>query len=153
MIDISLEEALLFVQVPHRFVHAILRHIEPPGDIRLNRTQIRTLLMLRDHGPVTMSCLGKLVGMSKGSFTQVIDGLVREGLVERYRDPQDPRSVPVAVTPAGLSVVKKLDKNFLDHLVPLLRLLSESERQDAIDAVKNLRRITQLLEEKIDAAR
>lgn len=153
MIDISLEDALLFVQVPHRFIHTILRDITLPQEVHLNKTHVRTLLMLRDHGPISMHRLGKRVGMSKGSFTQVIDGLVREGLVKRYRDPQDRRSVLVAVTSSGISVVKKLDKNFLSHLMPFLALLSESERQDTIDAIKKLRRITEIFEERMYATK
>lgn len=153
MNDISIDDALLFIQVPHRFIHVIIRDIRPPEDVQLNRTHARTLLMLRDHGPISMHSLGKRVGMSKGSFTQVIDGLVGEGLVERYRDPQDRRSVLVAVTPTGLSIVKKLDKNFMGHLMPLLDLLSEKEKTEAVDALKKLRRITNILEDRIRAAK
>lgn len=60
-------------------------------------------------------------------ITRLIDRLEASGLVQRRRTRDDRRVVLVAITRAGLDVLKKLDKPLLDLHRRQLRHLSRSE--------------------------
>ena len=139
---LSVEEIELFIQVPHRLIHAILRGRLPPAVGRLNRTLGRTLAVVRKHGPVSMHQLGNLVGMPKGSFTQVIDKLVRRGLARRSKDAEDRRVVMVSITEKGLQIVQKFDDHFRKHLSEALAVLQDDEIKAVVNALRTIEHTT-----------
>jgi len=62
----------------------------------------------RRSDPVTMGELSRLLLVSNGNATAVVDRLEAEGLVARHADPGDRRSVRVALTEAGRSAFERL---------------------------------------------
>ena len=57
--------------------------------------------MLDRHGPMTMSRIAELLGVSVSNVTGIIDRIEERGLVERIRNPNDRRVVHVPLTDAG----------------------------------------------------
>ena len=152
MKNLTVEESLLFLQMPYRLVYTVLHGFVLPGVEGLNTTHVRTLLTLKDHGPVAMHTLGDWTGIPKGSLTQVIDRLIQEDLVIRERNSADRRVVKVEVTEKGKTVTGRIDERFCEHLNNVMQVLGEGEREEILQALKIIRRTTQLFQERSHAA-
>ena len=76
----------------------------------------------RARGPLTMTELSRMLLVSNGNATAVVDRLEAEGLVMRAASPTDRRAVRVALTPAGLA---RFDQLAADHEAEVNRLLAE----------------------------
>lgn len=72
------------------------------------RGRLPLLLELLD-GPCRVASLARVLGVSRQATHQVLDGLVREGLVERHPDPTDARAQIVLVTAAGRQLLSELE--------------------------------------------
>ena len=153
MKELTLDEALLFFRTPHKFYNAMKRNLSPPRDITLNQTQAHTLLFLREKGALPMHTLGKLTGIIKGSLTQVVDVLVEDGLAERKRDPEDRRSVLVSITPDGLRLTERLDKNLIEHIQSILLPFDEKKTDELLTALHTLQSSLELIEKREKDAR
>jgi DNA-binding MarR family transcriptional regulator len=57
--------------------------------------------ILSDHKEISMSEIGRFLGISKPNITPIIDSLVSAGVVQRYPDKFDRRVVRVALTSQG----------------------------------------------------
>jgi len=64
--------------------------------------------ILRDHGSMTPSELGKRLIVTRATVTGLLDSLEQRGFVRRSANPADRRSLIVRITPAGLTVVQEL---------------------------------------------
>jgi DNA-binding MarR family transcriptional regulator len=67
----------------------------------VNRTDLRCLDLLEQHGPMTAGALAEASGLTSGAVTFVLDRLERAGFLRRRRDPSDRRRVVVELEPAG----------------------------------------------------
>lgn len=56
------------------------------------------------------STLPGRMGLTKQAVQQLVDGLVRDGIVERRADPDDRRGRIVGLTPAGIAVMADADR-------------------------------------------
>lgn len=135
--------------------------------IDLSPMQLGALRMLAMQ-PHTISELSKMFVLDPSTLVPVVDGLEARGLVERHKDPNDRRRVPIIVTAAGESAVARmmeLDGNHallqaVEQLGPeralllrsllrdLLLALPDGEEalcgmQDLMDRMRNARPATQ----------
>jgi DNA-binding MarR family transcriptional regulator len=69
------------------------------GYLRLNRTDLRALTVLRRSSRITAGELARTLGVTSGATTRVIDSLVEGGHVHRETDERDRRRVVVQMTP------------------------------------------------------
>lgn len=69
--------------------------------VGLNGAQREVLEVARQHGPLTLAELGRLLVCQVGSPSRLVDGLVRRGLLDRRVDSSDKRVVMISLTPAG----------------------------------------------------
>lgn len=67
----------------------------------LNDTDFECVDVLDWTGPITAGELGRLVGITSGAVTGVLDRLERGGWVRRTADPTDRRRVIVELCPLG----------------------------------------------------
>src|SRR5690349_2401527 len=82
----------------------------------LNAGEFDVLAALRREGDpfvLTPSALARTLMLSPAGMTNRLDRLVERGLVDRRADPDDRRSVLVALTPEGRRVV---DAAVTDHV-------------------------------------
>jgi MarR family 2-MHQ and catechol resistance regulon transcriptional repressor len=64
--------------------------------------------LLRDHGQMSPSALGDRLIVTRATVTGLVDSLERRGLVRRTANPDDRRSLILAITPQGLNVLAKV---------------------------------------------
>jgi MarR family 2-MHQ and catechol resistance regulon transcriptional repressor len=88
---------------------AVVARIEPRLAARgLTATQLGVLEAILHKGPLTQRELGRKVLTSAGNMTDLIDKLEARLLVCRSRVAGDRRSVRVALTPAGRTLIEAL---------------------------------------------
>jgi DNA-binding MarR family transcriptional regulator len=78
---------------------------------------------------LTPNELRKLIHTTSASVTQMIDGLVRDGLVIREEHAQDRRSVVITMTPEGKRVFEAAFRVHHQNIELALEDISDSERQ------------------------
>lgn len=85
-------------------------HAASPSWLELNLTmaQLKTLLVLDDHGPLHIGQVGCRMGVTLPTASYQVDRLVRAGLVERVEDSRDRRRTLVHLTPKAEELVRSL---------------------------------------------
>jgi len=69
--------------------------------VGLTYTQYITMLVLFEHGQMTLKELGSRLYLDSGTLTPLLKKLEEKGLVSRRRSPTDERNLIVGITPAG----------------------------------------------------
>lgn len=71
--------------------------------------------------------LAELFGISSSAITQVVDTLVKDGLLKRKEDISDRRKLSVSLTAKGKKVLDQVKKARVDGLSNILSILNEEE--------------------------
>lgn len=117
--------------------NAGMRHIDQwlaEHDLPLNRIQLGVLRFLHHEGDRTQSEMSKAFGLDPSTLVPVVDALEEQGYVQRTRDPNDRRRMPIALTDAGREMVASLP--VLDENDPMLLALQQFE-PDEIESLIN----------------
>jgi DNA-binding MarR family transcriptional regulator len=127
-----------------------LRMIEDELFLRhdLTAQQYNALRLLRAEHPAALPTLvlaGKLVSHAP-DITRLVDRLEQRGLVARRRMADNRRVVQIAITDAGLALLKQLDQLVRDCHQKQLGHLSHSQLQSLIDLLRNARQPHELEE-------
>lgn len=96
----------------------------------LNSASFDVLATLRRSGPPYRLSPGDLIAttmVSSGTMTNRLDQLEKAGLIERSHNPDDRRSVIIALTPKGFALV---DEAVTAHVANQHRLLEGLSRED-----------------------
>ncbi|QSX42478.1 MarR family winged helix-turn-helix transcriptional regulator [Shewanella cyperi] len=103
------------------------------GESGLPLSWVHTIEMLGVHGPRRMTDLAKLNHVTLGTLTSRIDKLEALGLVERQANPEDRRSLLIALTEAGRAVFDEHDRKHRALTAALMAKLSQKERLQFAD--------------------
>jgi MarR family transcriptional regulator, organic hydroperoxide resistance regulator len=88
--------------------HAVRRRLGTLLSTPLTAQQLRLLAVLVVHGSATPHQLSGQLEVSPATITGLADRLVGAGMAERVTGTADARSRPLAPTPAGRAVVRRL---------------------------------------------
>lgn len=105
---------------------AIINRIGAGHDLSLS--MIRVLGILWDRR-LRMTELAGYLGLEKQTMSGLIARAEKRGLVARAPNPEDGRATDVFLTDAGTELVKQLQAQGQEALVPLIGKLSESDQQ------------------------
>ena len=137
--DLDLDPLQVLSRVGRLARHLDIARATAFGAQDLQPWEFDVLACLRRAGdPFTLN-IGRLMRetlVSSGTMTNRIDRLADRGLVERLRDPQDRRSVLVALTAQGRRRADDAIADLLDREQPLLATLTPQEQ----DVLANLLR-------------
>jgi DNA-binding MarR family transcriptional regulator len=138
----SLEERayLELLLTADRLAGKMAEWLKPHG---LSPTQYNALRILRGAGVDGLPCteVGARMISRDPDITRLVDRLERRGLVTRSRGAKDRRVVRASITPAGLELLKRLDRpvsefvrGMMGHLrteqlQSLMHLLGEAQRE------------------------
>jgi DNA-binding MarR family transcriptional regulator len=78
------------------------------GRLGINRTDLRVLGLLLEHGAMTAGRVGAAAGLSPAATTVALDRLERAGYAQRLRDSADRRSVLVEPLPVARAQIEQL---------------------------------------------
>lgn len=104
----------------------------------LPRFDVMAALYRRPDG-VKMSELSRLLLVSNGNSTAIVDGLEKDGLVRRASSESDRRTVIASLTPKGLSWFEGLACEHEAEVSGLLDTLSEDDLHHLTDILKRMR--------------
>lgn len=117
-------QALKIVSPVHKALRQISEHlIRMMDEIDAPGWESHLLTYVETYGPCRVSELRRVFGYHPSTLTNVLDRLETEGLVSRQPNPEDRRSILIAVTPQGRRVgrrarnaVETFENEILQHL-------------------------------------
>jgi DNA-binding MarR family transcriptional regulator len=124
--EIDLELAELFSHAARRLRRGSTTQLAPLG---LTMAQSR-ILRLVAGGPLRMADIAGRMDVVPRTVTPMVDDLTSAGLVTRRADPDDRRSLLVALTPAGRRLLDRLETARRMSAHELFGDLSERERKE-----------------------
>ena len=95
----------------------------------LNGRDYSILAVLSDDDPGTQNEIAALVGKAPGVIVSAIDGLERDGLVQRTRDVDDRRRSRVTLTAKGRRCLARADTLADETVAEMLPGLAAAERE------------------------
>jgi len=108
-------------------------------DTTLPRFDVMAALF-RSKEPVTMSALSRMLLVSNGNATAVVDRLEADGLVSRVPSPNDRRTIHVALTGAGRTRFEHLAAEHEREVNALYSNLSEEDIDTLTGILKRMRK-------------
>jgi len=107
----------------------------------LSPTQYNALRILRGAGPDGLACneIGVRMLTHDPDITRLLGRLEKRGLAERRRGQADRRVITTRITPAGLELLKSLDRPVAEHQRKLLGNLGDSRLQSLLRVMQTIR--------------
>ena len=110
-------------------------------DITLPRFDLMSQLE-RNRGGLKMNELSRLLMVTGGNITGIVDQLVKEGLVERVDDASDRRAWRVRLTRAGDKAFAEMARAHEEWVVELLSGLSRKDADSLMHLLARLKQVT-----------
>jgi DNA-binding MarR family transcriptional regulator len=98
------------------------------GSLDLGFTQLAALYAVAGPEMLTVGDLAQLLGRSPSATSRLVDGLVRQGYVERAEEVVDRRQRVLTLTPAGGAVLAAVDHERADQFLAVVRPMPMAER-------------------------
>ncbi|WP_294925006.1 MarR family transcriptional regulator [uncultured Paracoccus sp.] len=108
-------------------------------DTTLPRFDVMAALYRRREG-LTMGELSRMLLVSNGNATVVVDRLEKDGLARRQQSETDRRAVLVALTPEGLAVFEKLAAGHEAEVARIFARLSDEDVDMITEILKRAER-------------
>ena len=96
----------------------------------------------RNRGGLKMNELSRLLMVTGGKITGIVDQLVKEGLVERVDDASDRRAWRVRLTRAGDKAFAEMARAHEEWVVELLSGLSRKDADSLMHLLARLKQVT-----------
>lgn len=104
----------------------------------LKKNHMKILSILYKHEYITMTEIGKMLDIEKGSLTTLMDWLVEKDLVMRSNDPNDRRKSLISLSPHGRETA---DEVIELHAQKVYKLLYEVDPKELRKFVSHLKYI------------
>lgn len=144
MKNITVKILHTFPYLLHRFFHGSEQDF---SIMDLTKTQVKTLIILEKEGQAYMSLICTHLNMEKGSFTPVVDQLLKKGLIYKEQDQNDRRKNFLKLTETGREIVKNVLESMEKRVLEKLSRLSKEDNMRFMDSIDTLLEITKKLEE------
>lgn len=98
----------------------------------LTHGRFHLLMLLKRQEPkhcLSPSELAKRTGVTRGTMTQFIDAIEKDGFVRRVEDPKDRRGMLVELTEKGEAKLQTLLPIHIQHLANYTKILNPEERR------------------------
>ncbi len=119
------EEFLAQLGALRRLSHGSGEHML--GRCGLTRSQIAVLFAFKHQSYITVGEMADRLGVSGGAATQMVEIMVKRGLLERSHDDADRRVTRLALTDAGRELSAEVKTLVSAHIASLLEGLDEDE--------------------------
>jgi DNA-binding MarR family transcriptional regulator len=124
------------------FFHGIFRMGRPlPTEVRTNVVRHRILKCLERRGPHHLTEISATLSIKKNTLSELLDRMVRDGLVARELSPNDRRVTRLQITPAGRSAIQEFERSLMGNIGEYLKGLDAEDRRDLVTAMESLTRI------------
>ena len=103
----------------------------------LTYPQYIVMLALWEHGVLSAGTLGAKVALDSGTLVPLVRKLTALGVVERYRNPADDRSVMISLTPAGRKLSRRARS--VNRQIACATQCTDAQIQGLMHSLKDLR--------------
>ncbi len=114
------------------------RHAHPCEAGSLSAPQVLTLRVLAEAGPTKSGDVAGFLGIKAPATTALVDGLVRDGLVEREPDADDRRITRVCITDPGREALQIAEEMRREHMRRYMSVLSDDDIRTLIRIQRTL---------------
>ena len=111
----------------------LVRRLRQTRDDTLSMPEKSALARLEQSGPVTVTALAKLEGISAQSIGATLQGLETRLLIAREADPLDGRQALISITPAGRDLLRSRQSARTQQLA---RILSDDFTSDELTTLE-----------------
>lgn len=108
------------------------------SDLKISHHQIFCLMTIYKNEDITMSELASMLGVSNQQLTRIMNGLVENGLVERFTDTLNRRLVKAKISEKGKTQLKCFHSAMHSDLAKAFEILTEEELDQCIFHIKSL---------------
>lgn len=110
------------------------------GQAGLSQGRLLTLIVMNrpPDESVYPSALAQQLGVTRATMTGLLDGLAKEGLIERRKHEGDRRRVGVVLTTSGRQTVDQILPDYYRQFAKLTTYLDEGERQTLLSLLKKV---------------
>lgn len=133
--DVALRLWVTLARCYSTYAKAIAAKVQDYG---LTTPQFGTLEALYHLGPLSLGELADKLLVTGGNVTYVMDRLEDQGLVYRYRRPDDRRVILARLTPEGRDLVAEVFPSHTSYVEHLSRHLSADEQNELSGLLKTL---------------
>jgi MarR family transcriptional regulator, organic hydroperoxide resistance regulator len=111
------------------------------NEFHISPRNFEILMLLDEGGMLHIAEIGERLRIAKAQMTQLIDNLVKFGLIEKRPDIADRRVSNIMITKHGRSVLNEHKGRILRAMKESLSALTERELKDVSDSLCKLRNI------------
>ncbi len=108
------------------------------GEFEITPPQFEALLLLRQHGDMTIGELGNKMYLASSTATDLIDRMERNGLVERVRDGKDRRVVRLRMLDKGREMILRVMESRRIYLDKILASVSEEDKKVLVSSLQSI---------------
>ena len=130
------------------FIGVLVEGKDIKTPVKLSMSEERTLIFLFHEPDRSMTEYSRRLGITKGSFTTVVDRLCNRGYVYRDRMASDRRRQTIKLTPGGDEIARVIDQGYKDLISRKLALLDEEDIPELEQALKTIYQATMKLKDK-----
>jgi DNA-binding MarR family transcriptional regulator len=125
-------------QLASRLRALVLRRQDAWLELDLTMPQLRALLVVRQHQPVSMSGVAKALDQRLAAVSALVNRLVRAGLVHREEDPDSRRRVRLRLTDEAERMLTQLDDRAAQRFSAIVARMSPQGREALNAALEEL---------------
>lgn len=119
-----------------RNFHLVERdQIKPLG---FTMTQAYCLIEILKSSSITMQDLSIKMNLNTSTMTRIVDKLVRDKYIERFRSDEDRRIVLVRLTPEGIEAANKVQEKITSYYEDITRNLPKASIDNVLESVSLL---------------
>jgi DNA-binding MarR family transcriptional regulator len=122
-------------------IHLLRRAAAADAESGVGRSALSALSVVVFRGPLTLGALAAAEGVRSPSMTRTVQLLERAGLVARRPHERDRRSIVVAATPRGESVLNRARGRRIKVLAVALASLDDAELRVVARAAETVERL------------
>ncbi|MBI4706939.1 MAG: MarR family transcriptional regulator [Candidatus Omnitrophica bacterium] len=108
---------------------------------KITLPQFLILENLNSQGQQTMTALARYMHVTTAAMTGIIDRVVRDGYVVRTAEPDDRRIIRIKISPKGIKLVEKFNKNQRSMILKIFGKISDKDRRDYLRILMQIRDI------------
>jgi DNA-binding MarR family transcriptional regulator len=114
------------------------RHTRLANKLGLTESELRCLISLGNDKGLNNTKIADRIHLTASRTTRLIEGLEAKGYLIKGYNPNDWRSLSIALSRKGKLVMHKLEKQYFDIHSEILREIKSSQRKPLILTMENL---------------
>ncbi|MDD9948672.1 MAG: MarR family transcriptional regulator [candidate division Zixibacteria bacterium] len=100
--------------------------------------QYKTLILLADKGPATISQIADIQGCTDSSLNKVLDRLEQKKMIEKARSLDDRRVVICELAPEGRKVVERIDQVVRERVLPATETWGLEQLEAFVESMESI---------------